>query len=95
MSLSRPLTESDLRGKSVLHATLVASRSDVVDTGATIILVSIPVTTPAPVPSFEKSSYQGSLNEQLELSIENLILSETTYGPDVTFKLNGGNHFFL
>lgn len=89
VTLAQPLTANDLLGKSILVTTLVANRPDG-DSGSAVILVNIPVTTPSPLPAFEKSAYQGSLNENHELTMENIILKENTFGQGVTFQLEGG-----
>lgn len=92
ISLSNPLTDSDVLNRAVLMTTLVANRANV-DPGNTVILVDIPTTTtPAPfaAPAFEKILYVGSLNVDRELLLEPLIITTETYDSSVTLSLEGG-----
>lgn len=73
--------------------TLVANRANV-DPGSTVILVDIPTTTtpvPFEAPAFEKDLYVGSLNVDLELQLEQLVITTDTYDSSVTLSLEGGD----
>ncbi|KAJ6625244.1 Protocadherin-15, partial [Pseudolycoriella hygida] len=90
VSLKSPLSEENTAGKTFLTATISASHPET-HTGSTVLLVDLPdvpiVTTPKPM--FEKSLIRGSINLDMELSIEAVVLAESTYTTEITFSMNG------
>ncbi|KAG4076573.1 hypothetical protein HA402_002736 [Bradysia odoriphaga] len=90
VALKAPITEENLVGKSFFTATISANHPEV-PSGSTVLLVSLPsvpvVTTPKP--SFEKSLIRGSINAELELFVETIVLSESSYTLDTTFSMTG------
>lgn len=92
MSPARQLTHSDVNGKQILMATIVAKRESI-DLESTLLLIDVPAL--APLPEFSKSLYHGSINEQKEFSMEDILLIEQTYSPDVTFELPAADGIYF
>ncbi|XP_037037495.1 uncharacterized protein LOC119075215 [Bradysia coprophila] len=90
VTLKAPITEENLVGKTFFTATISANHPEV-PSGSTVLLVSLPsvpvVTTPKP--SFEKSLIRGSINAELELFVETIVLSVQSYTLDTTFSMTG------
>lgn len=90
VSLKSPLTEENLVGKTFFTATISANHPEV-PSGSTVLLIDLPsvpvVTTPKPI--FEKSLIRGSINAELELFVETIVLSESSYTTDTTFSMTG------
>lgn len=94
VTLKEPLTEENLIGKAFLTATLTANHPEVVS-GSSILLIDLPKTPPTtttPRPAFEKSLIRGSINSDLELAIENVVLTESSYEPEIIFTMTGGKY---
>lgn len=97
VSLTQDLTEEDIAGKLYLMTTLYANKADI-GSGSTILLVNISVTTPQPpiaVPSFEYTMYRGSIDTDMNLVIDNILLVENTYNEAISFDMVGddSNYF--
>lgn len=58
--------------------------------GISVLIVDIVHATPLPSPKFTQPAYRGSLDLDLELTFESVLLDEATYGTDVVFSLDGG-----
>lgn len=95
MSLLNPLTETDVEGRSYFTTILNAHKPNV-GSAATVLLVNIPVTTPRPpiaVPAFERPQFSGSFDLAYALTMEDIVLIESTYSQAVSFSFEGGTHF--
>lgn len=94
VALKYPITEENLIGKPFLTATISANHPEVFS-GSTVLLVDVPseAIITAPKPTFEKSLIRGSINSELELIVEAIILTENSYTSDTTFSMTGGNFF--
>lgn len=83
-----PIPAEQLIDKTILLLSIIATNSEVDDTGHTVILIDIAPEAPAPpAPTFEKPIYRGNLDEHLELTLEQLSLTQLTYSDDVEFEL--------
>lgn len=95
VSLKSPITEENLIGKKFFTATISANHPEVLS-GTTALLIDLPnvpiVTTPKP--AFEKSLIRGTINSELELSVETIVLTTNTYYSDIEFLMTGGNFVF-
>lgn len=95
IALKSPITEENLIGKTFLTATISANHPEVFS-GSTILLVDLPsvpiVTTPKP--AFEKSLVRGSINSELELLVETIVLTQSSYASDIIFSMTGGKFSF-
>lgn len=96
VSLKAPITEENLIGKTFFTATISANHPEV-PSASTVLLVDLPsvpvVTTPKPI--FEKSLIRGSINSELQLFLETIVLSESSYTADTTFSMTGGSFFYM
>lgn len=92
VSLRVPITEENVIGKTFLTATITANHPEVEGSSTVLLIVlpSVPSFT-TPRPTFEKSLIRGSINSELLLEIESVILRDLSYTPDITFTLTGGN----
>lgn len=93
VSLTNPLTENDVEGRSYFMTILTATKPNV-GKGSTVLLVNIPVTTPRPaieIPAFQKTLYRGTINPtDYTLTVEDVVLTPSTYSSVVSFELVGG-----
>lgn len=91
VTLLRPLTDTDIEGRSFLTTNLIANKPNVgSDTTVLLVNIDIPVTTPSPVPQFEKPMFRGSLSESKQLSMEVIALTTNTFTQSITFTHEGG-----
>lgn len=93
--LKSPITEENVNGKTFLTATISANHPEVFS-GSTVLLIDLPIvpeiTTPKPI--FEKSLIKGSIDTDLQLFIETIVLLESTYTADTIFSMAGGMNFY-
>lgn len=83
-----PITADKLADKTILLLSIIATNSEVVDSGYTVIIIDIAPADPAPpAPVFERSIYRGNLDDNLQLTLEQLALTQATYTDDVEFEL--------
>lgn len=91
VALRSPISEEYLIGKTFLTATISANHPDV-SSGSTVLLVDVPreEMTTTPKPTFEKSLIRGSIDSDLQLVIEPIVLTVSSYTSDTVFSMTGG-----
>lgn len=90
IQLARPLTEDDLVGRTFFMTILIANRPEV-GSGYTFLYFDLPPKIPAPlVPLFEKPIFRGDIDLDRVLTMESVIVDQTTYSEDIEYKLETG-----
>lgn len=89
VSLARILTDELVEGRTYFQCELQATNA-VNSRGFAVLIVDIVQPDPIILPKFTQPAYRGSLDLDLVLTFENVLLIEETFGPDVTFALEGG-----
>lgn len=91
ITLTSPLTEESVKDRSYFRTELTASNSLNSRVGISVLIVDIVQPAVVPSPKFSQPSYRGSLDLDLELTFEDVLLDEATYAEDVVFSLEGGD----
>lgn len=88
MTLSRDLTDAELRLKPYLKARLVATdAADNTISGTTIIIIDVAQPSPIAKPQFLQDVYHGYLDAELMLTFEDVRILSDTFTDDVTLTL--------
>lgn len=88
MTISRTLTDAELRLKPYLKARLVATNTaDNTISGTTVIIIDVAQPLPISPPQFAQNVYRGYLDAELMLTFEDVRILSDTFTDDVTLAL--------
>lgn len=90
ITLASPLSEDNVNGRRYFRTEVTATNSLNSRVPISILFVDIEQPPVNPNPKFTHPTFRGSLDIDLELTFEEVVLEEATYGDDVVFTLDGG-----
>lgn len=90
ITLASPLSEDAVKDRSYFRTEVTASNALNFRVGISVLIVDIVKPAVIPSPKFTLPAFRGSLDLDLVLTVEDVLLEEATYGEDVVFSLEGG-----
>lgn len=90
VTLVSPLTEDSIKGRSYFRTEVAATNALNTRVGISVLIIDIIQPAVFPNPKFTLPAFRGSLDLDLALTFEDVLLEESTYWEDVVFSLEGG-----